>query len=261
MPLRPGMPARSTRCSGMASRSFIIGIRLWPPASGAGVLAQACQQRHGHRRPIAAGGRRTTLESRHSSQATRRETRMARARFVGRESSVSRGRRRNNGSFTRRPWRARAAVGAPRTATGMLTQGALSGNERGLLRSGERGLRETSVAQAVIGITEDASLPNPSWVLHVAPLHGLGSRRGARPSRDDKMNYLWSICAMLLGVLSVVIGVLLPALAMVIHLGSVLLSLKRRHPDGAVYGVPAGDCPSILDFTVCGRLRAPCLTP
>ena len=34
MPLRSPMPCRSTRCSGVASRSFIIGTRLCPPASG-----------------------------------------------------------------------------------------------------------------------------------------------------------------------------------------------------------------------------------
>ena len=33
MPLSSAPPARSTRCSGVASRSFIIGIRLCPPAS------------------------------------------------------------------------------------------------------------------------------------------------------------------------------------------------------------------------------------
>jgi hypothetical protein len=52
----------------------------------------------------------------------------------------------------------------------------------------------------------------------------------ARPSKDDKMKYLWSICAMLLSVLSVVIGMLLPALAMVIYLGSVLFSLNTNIP-------------------------------
>ena len=41
------MPARSTRWSGVASRSFIIGIRLCPPASGAGVLAEIGEQGDG----------------------------------------------------------------------------------------------------------------------------------------------------------------------------------------------------------------------
>src|SRR5260370_1409785 len=34
MPLKPSMSCRSTRCSGVASLSFIIGVRLWPPALG-----------------------------------------------------------------------------------------------------------------------------------------------------------------------------------------------------------------------------------
>src|SRR3990167_9250954 len=33
MVLRPGMRPRSIRCLGLASRSFIRGTRLWPPAS------------------------------------------------------------------------------------------------------------------------------------------------------------------------------------------------------------------------------------
>ena len=51
MPLRSPMPCRSTRCSGVASRSFIIGTRLCPPASGRASSPSDRQQfdRIGHR--------------------------------------------------------------------------------------------------------------------------------------------------------------------------------------------------------------------
>ena len=44
MPLSSAMPARSTRWPGVARRSFIIGIRLCPPASGARVVAEIGEQ-------------------------------------------------------------------------------------------------------------------------------------------------------------------------------------------------------------------------
>ena len=47
MPLRSATPARSMRCAGLASRSFIIGIRLCPPRNGARIFAQTAKQTDG----------------------------------------------------------------------------------------------------------------------------------------------------------------------------------------------------------------------